>query len=314
MPFSLKDRHIIVKYHYIENPCEDRGAFYPCSVSEFARQVSFLKNNFRITTVEEVLGAAQNKSPERVCALTFDDGLKDQYENAVPILDQHGIKGAFFPITKTFEGFLPATHKMHVILSLKDASKLIDMFNAFLADSFPHVADKFAVDKTKRLTTQRKMYDDIPTANLKEIMNRIPHRIRDAFLDSVFGVLRHDEKGVSRELFMSPEDVQRLNKKGHIVGIHGHSHEALDTIEESLAREEITVSKNILEEITKTQVAVLAYPQSAPQKKLDTMLKKRGIVFALGTERRDVREDGNPYCLPRYDTNDIRDFLNTQHF
>ncbi|MBI2047655.1 MAG: polysaccharide deacetylase family protein [Parcubacteria group bacterium] len=266
MAFSLNDKHIVVKYHYIANPREDRRAFYPCPIDEFERQVSFLKNNFKITTVEEVFKAAQNKSGEKMCALTFDDGLKDHYQNALPVLKKHTVKGTFFPITKTFEGFLPATHKMHIALSRKDADGLVDYFNNFLNSAFPQLVDGFVISKTERLTKKRKIYDDIPTANLKETMNIIPRDIRNAFLDNIFKELALNEKKLSGEIFVSPEEIKELYTEGHIIGNHAHSHGVLDTMEKLRVEEEFTVSQKILTGILGNPPTILAYPQSAPSK------------------------------------------------
>ena len=311
MAFSLENKHIIVKYHYIENPREDRRAFYPCTVDEFERQVIFLKNNFKITTVDDVFGAAQREIPEKMCALTFDDGLKDNFENVVPILKKHGIIGTFFPITKTFEEFLPATHKMHIALSLQDADKLVDRFNAFLSVSFPKMVKKILIDKSVRLTTARKMYDDIAIANLKETMNLIPRNIRDTFLDIVFKENLLDEKEIARSLFMSLREIKLLKEVGHIVGSHCHSHEALDTMNESCARKEVKISKEILEKMLGTGITLLAYPQSAPHGNIRSVLEESGFRFALTTEARGISLGEDPYFIPRYDTNHIRDFLNS---
>ncbi len=309
MPFSLNDKHVIVKYHYIDDLYSDRNAFHPCSINEFERQVSFLKNDFKITTVDEVVDAAQKELPEKMCALTFDDGLRDNYQNAVPILKKHGAIGTFFPITKTFEGFLPATHKMHIALSLEETDKLVDIFNTFLKNSFPQYVKKFSISKTKRITTARKIYDEIPTANLKETMNTIPRTVRDVFLDFLFQELKLDEKKFSEELFMSPKDIRELHKKGHIIGSHSHSHEAFDTIDSLIVKEEVATAKRILDDLLESSTSIFAYPQSAPDKNVADILKEQKIQFALTTKPRSVSLDDDPYLIPRYDTNHVRDFI-----
>ncbi|HEY4486801.1 MAG TPA: polysaccharide deacetylase family protein [Candidatus Paceibacterota bacterium] len=311
MAFSLNDNHIVVKYHYIDNPREDRRAFYPCPIKEFERQIIFLKNNFKITTVENVFNAAQENSSEKMCALTFDDGLKDNYQNAIPILKKHRVTGTFFPITKTFEGFLPATHAMHILLSSQSSEDLVGNFNTFLSATFPDMVGQFYISKTKRLTMERKMYDDVSTANLKETMNRVPRNIRDTFLEMIFKELGLDKEKISSALFMTPLEIKDLYRKGYLIGSHAHSHEALDTTEESLAWEEIRTSKKILKELLGTPVTVLVYPQSGPKIVPQAMLKEEGLRFALSTERRGVLKGDDPYLIPRYDTNDIRDFLDT---
>lgn len=76
------------------------------------RQIEFLSEHFRLTSVPEVFTAAQNKSTERLCAITFDDGLRDQYIHAVPILRKHRATATFFIITGTFAGFVPIYSEM----------------------------------------------------------------------------------------------------------------------------------------------------------------------------------------------------------
>src|SRR3989344_6899340 len=98
MPFSLSDKQIIVNYHYVEDPRSDAAGLHPCPVDEFERQVAFLSNNFRIVSIPEIFEAAQRDSPDRLCAITFDDGLKDQFTHAVPILKKHQAPATFFII------------------------------------------------------------------------------------------------------------------------------------------------------------------------------------------------------------------------
>ena len=125
MAFSLNDKHIIVMYHYVEDPRPNRGGIFPCSVEEFERQIAFLSGQYRIASVLDAYRAAQSESSERLCAITFDDGLKDQYVYARPILEKYNAPASFFIITGTLEGSMPFTHKMHTALSRVSADELV---------------------------------------------------------------------------------------------------------------------------------------------------------------------------------------------
>jgi peptidoglycan/xylan/chitin deacetylase (PgdA/CDA1 family) len=309
MSFNPNAKHIIVNYHYVDIPRDDRRGFHPCSVGEFEKQVAFLSHNYRITRIEELYNAAKENIDEKLCALTFDDGLKDNINNAVPLLDAHGVTGTFFPITKTTEGFLPTTHKMHYLLSLMDAEEIADRYNAFLSAAYPHVVEAFRVPKDARLSKTRKLYDDIVTANIKEIMNRVPHSVRNAFLASLFENLGLNEEEMTHALFMDLNDVKKLHETGHTIGSHGHTHEALDALPESDVREEIALSKELLEKVIGEPITILSYPQSAPSVPVHNVLKTMGFSHALTTERKHVEGDENPYLIPRYDSNDVRDHL-----
>lgn len=119
----------ISMYHYTRDLQHSR---YPgikgLDISLFRQQIEFLKNNFSIITMEQVIEAVENKTelPEKALLLTFDDGYIDNYLYALPILEEFGVQGSFFIPGKTF-----ATHqlldvnKIHYILA---CGKICDIF------------------------------------------------------------------------------------------------------------------------------------------------------------------------------------------
>ncbi|HKR00244.1 MAG TPA: polysaccharide deacetylase family protein [Pyrinomonadaceae bacterium] len=89
-------------YHHISSPPPDariRGGYTP--VKRFARQMAFLKKQgFTFYTASELIEhfLAHGAFPVNGLAITFDDGWKDNYENAFPILRELGIKATIFLI------------------------------------------------------------------------------------------------------------------------------------------------------------------------------------------------------------------------
>ncbi|HCH69557.1 MAG TPA: hypothetical protein DE042_03485, partial [Colwellia sp.] len=59
---------------------------YSCSEEQFKKQIQFIKKNFQVITLEEVLLLAEHKLPlnRRYALITFDDGYIDNYEVAYP--------------------------------------------------------------------------------------------------------------------------------------------------------------------------------------------------------------------------------------
>ena len=43
--------------------------------------------------------AARAATPHRLCRSPFDDSDEDQYTNALPVLESHGMHGTFYAIT-----------------------------------------------------------------------------------------------------------------------------------------------------------------------------------------------------------------------
>lgn len=113
----------VLLYHKISKPRSDtriRGAFTP--PRRFFKQMSYLKSQgFVFYTASELIKHFEERGefPRRAVALTFDDGWKDNYTNAFPVLKQLGIKATIFIIPSsigqmssgaTAEGEKPHAH------------------------------------------------------------------------------------------------------------------------------------------------------------------------------------------------------------
>lgn len=86
----------VLVYHKID-PKPELGltCIHP---GQFRKQIEFLiKNGFRFVTLSEL---AKLKNPDnKTIAITFDDGYKDVYEFAFPVLSQYSIPATVFIIT-----------------------------------------------------------------------------------------------------------------------------------------------------------------------------------------------------------------------
>ena len=76
-------------------------AIYSASQDEFAEQMAFLDRNFDVISPQDMAGWQAPPKGRRVL-VTFDDGYRDNYELAFPVLRAQGISATFFLTT----GFL----------------------------------------------------------------------------------------------------------------------------------------------------------------------------------------------------------------
>lgn len=90
----------VLAYHKIDYPSKDalvRGGFTP--PKRFAKQLSYLlKQGFVFYTASELIEFYKEHGafPPKGISLTLDDGWKDNYTNAFPILRDLGIKATIF--------------------------------------------------------------------------------------------------------------------------------------------------------------------------------------------------------------------------
>ncbi len=91
---------VVLTYHRIAKPGAD--LFYDPVISatpeSFRAQVEWLHNRVRLLTLDELIDQVESGSPWREPAmlLTFDDGYRDNFDLAVPILNERKAPATFF--------------------------------------------------------------------------------------------------------------------------------------------------------------------------------------------------------------------------
>lgn len=306
MEFSLELRSVIVNYHYVEDPRKEFSGIFPCPVAEFERQVLFLSKNFKIGSVEDVFRNAHSGEREKICAITFDDGLRGQYEFAAPILETYKVSAIFFPITSAFDFLLPPAHALHVLLSVMSPKQLIETENEFFKTDFPSL---YPVPLDRRIREGKRMHEDSASANAKEAVAMLSPEKQKEFFDFSFRKNSIDPAEWSKELFMTKEEVLDLKSRGFSIGSHFHSHVSLENADRATAEREVKRSAEILKEITGENPGVFSYPHGRYNDHVLGVLEEAGAGFGVTIERREVKIGDSPYGLPRFDTNDIRDYL-----
>lgn len=309
MPFSSAAKFIIVNYHYIEDPRPDRAGIHPCSVSEFERQVDYLVKNYTITSVPELFRAAQEGSDGSHAAVTFDDGLRDQLEYAIPVLRNHDATATFFFITGTLEGFVPLAHKIHLLSSRMSMAEIARVFNAFLKKSFPSVSESYYIPNDRRLT-DRRLHEDIISANVKETLIIIPKELRDSFFHTgAPRILGEDEGAIARRLFMNGDEMRELERTGFAIGSHTHYHESLERQDAVAFRGDTAKAREVFSRYLGEAPTVISYPHGRSNEATRRVLERSGFTHGVTIERRGVAAGDDPFAIPRFDTTDLKVFL-----
>lgn len=93
---------MVLTYHRINSQTLE-SAVPTMTPKEFENQMQFLKNHgFTSVSSEDVdkyYKGEKVKLPRKPVLITFDDGWRDNYENALPILKKYGMKATIFLVT-----------------------------------------------------------------------------------------------------------------------------------------------------------------------------------------------------------------------
>jgi len=101
----------ILMYHYVSIPPNGSDAIrrdLSVTPDQFEAQLAYLRQNeYQTITMEDLTYALSGHStlPDKPIIITFDDGYRDNYENAFPLLRKYGYVGVFFIFTQVIDTY-----------------------------------------------------------------------------------------------------------------------------------------------------------------------------------------------------------------
>ena len=241
--------------------------------------------------------------PERSMIITFDDGLKEQYEIALPVLNELGIPALFFINTINIKGHVSSVHKIHLLRSYVSPAKFSDELFSFIRQEKLNVID---LESARSLGASHYIYDDPVTASIKYILNFIlPAEALEKFINNLFPEY-FDEATVASELYMTAEQISHLASLGYL-GSHGHEHLPLAQLSSDEASFQIRESQEIIKTVTGKPVHAFSYPYGSDEASngLSEQLKAAGFKFAFTMKRNANEFINDPFYLGRFDNNDM---------
>ena len=105
-----RQQAVILLYHRVappgEGPPDYSTAGMVVTPEEFDRQMRFVARAYHVVPLGQIVAAVRRRTAFEpgLCAVTFDDGWRDVYEFALPILKRHGIPATLFVATGPVDG------------------------------------------------------------------------------------------------------------------------------------------------------------------------------------------------------------------
>lgn len=290
----------VSNYHYIRS---DFKAKYPSifglTPDEFRTQLELLKNGGDFVNPADLISSTSEilKSKENKILITFDDGLKEQFDFALPILDELNVPAIFFVNSRNFEEKKVSTvHKIHLLRSVISSSEFLKKLS------------KVPFSDLEKINARNiYKYDDEESAVLKYILNfKLDFNEQEKIINSFFD--NHcDEKIVLDSLYMSEQNLKDLAQKGFL-GSHSHSHYPLGLLETNVIKFELENSKKYLERLTGCNIDMISYPYGTPETatiEVVELAKKVGYKLGFTTKRGINTLSDNNLLLKRFDCNDL---------
>lgn len=301
----------IVMYHYVRDLRHSR---YPqikgMDITFFREQINFLKNNFYIITMEEVIDKVENGEnlPDNAALLTFDDGYIDHYTYVLPVLEEAKVQGSFFVSGKTFTTHqLLDVNKVHYILASVDIRKLLhDVYEKM--DFYRGI--EFDYPSNEELFLQyakNNRFDIKETVFVKQMLQTVlPEHVRKCISSELFQkYVGTSEEKVAYELYMTEEQLKIMKHHGMFIGCHGYDHCRLGKLPTEIMKKDIIMSLEVMDQFIDKNHWVMNYPYGDYSEGVVQTVKDLGACIGL-TVKADIADIPryNRLILPRLDCND----------
>ncbi len=279
----------ILMYHGVVERRLSPDCWHQLDVASFRRQIAWVARHYHVVPLEEALDRlVAGTLPERSCAVTFDDGYRNNLELALPVLEEFRVPATVFLVTDLVgTGEVPWPDRLYLALTRTDVSSVTSV--PLSLSSAPLASD---ADRARAYETAVRAAKALPRAEKDAVVARLLVELRqDGPLDP--GPFR----------LLSWADVDTLTASGLVsVASHTRTHQILSRCSDAEVRAEVGPAHDELARRIGRAPKVMAYPVG---RRIDTdarsiaAVEAAGLPYALTTVEGFAGPASDPRQLPR---------------
>lgn len=299
---ALRHKAVVLMYHRVLTAEQQRTTgSHPAIVVDrdtFARHMALLKRRFNVLTVAEFADHIRERRPfgDGACLITFDDGWRDNYENAVPIMAAHDLPSLIF---------LPMNYigQTRVFWQEALAQLLLQAFDRVRQEPARRPSLAAILERTElaplldlapgpdyKLTV-------ISTVSSQKKLGADPlHRL----IADIAGWLgTPPDVFASVDGFIDWRQVAAMSRQRVTFGGHGVDHLLLTQVSDAVAEAEIEGSKRELDRRVSEPVPTFSYPNGSWTPKAGETVQRAGYQLAFLAGGGPVTCEDDPWTLRR---------------
>ena len=243
----IKPRYFVLNYHNFSkynNYGLRRGSILDSGYADkFERQLKFLQKHFNFCYPNEFFQVDRNN---KVCVLiTFDDGYKDNYDIAFPILKKHNAKAVFFIVTN-----------------------LIGTKKWLWHDKVRYLEHKGLIDSSTARSIFWKLNHN------EEIPESFKAKVETDSVDQS-----------NARLMMNWDEILEISNSGLIIGSHTNNHEVLSFLSVREQTKEISKSIDIINNKINGNCKYFSFPNGSFNEETLKILKSNEISYGFTSKK-----------------------------
>jgi peptidoglycan/xylan/chitin deacetylase (PgdA/CDA1 family) len=285
--YRSKRRLTVLGYHRVlPAPPKDypfNEGVITATPEEFARELKYLKGNFDLISIPELLKGFENPSllPERPAVITFDDGYVDNFTYAFPLLREAGVPACFFVCTALVGTKRIPWQEQWVCCLKQSRSKRID--SPFGNGDAPYGLDVASLPEARK--------------RFRWNMLKLPWSQVSAVLERLRGLTGVDPSHfLQAPLFMTWDAAREMAAVGMDIGGHTRTHAPLSRVDDPALRDEVGGCFDDLRRELGNPPQAFAYPFGSPDvmsEAADEMIRQVGFGVCFSFVHGYSRRQGN---------------------
>ena len=284
-PFRWANRRqvLIITYHRI-----GEGEGGPrISARAFAEQARYLAAHYTLVPLSRLAECLQRRRvPPRLAAITIDDGYRDAYEIAFPILRKYRAPATVFVVTEFVDG---------------TAWLWTDKPRYLTALAAPQSFEIGVGARTLRLELNGGASRAVAAALINAGLKPLPEEDRNASIERLAFDLRVKlpERPPAAYSAINWGQAREMSDAGVEIGSHTLTHPILTGLGDERLREEVVYSRDRLQTALGRKVETFCYPNGDYDQRAQREVDRAGYQCAVTTEVGLNNERNDPLALRR---------------
>lgn len=301
----MRRRGVILMYHRVIGPETRLPDYSPngmaVTAQQFARQMQFIASRYQVVPLQELVTNLQRSGREfrpNLCAITFDDGWRDVYDHAYPILRQYSLPATVF-LTTNFVDQRPWFWEERAKFAFAHIwgvlQKPVQIADPTLRQDLETCLNRFPLPPLAGVRL-----DDLPQylGRVVRLVNEWQEPDRARWMSQVESVLTR-EPFIEPRQFLNWEEIREMAGQGIEVGNHTVTHHNLAALPEAQARAELSGAADRIRERLGRPVRNIAYPYGKHAEGTKRIAAEMGAASACTTRLGLVKSGDDLYSLKR---------------
>jgi peptidoglycan/xylan/chitin deacetylase (PgdA/CDA1 family) len=293
---SKENANLVLMYHNVDLNGDQRFNARHIARHDFRKQLTYFKKRFNIVSLSEMF-ENPNEQGNRL-SITFDDGLANNFTNALPELETLSIPATFY---------VTCANLQNNSILWPDAMNILTHFHKGPLNCLGQVF-------------QPHPWNQWHSNEHGELMGFLKSRSHDERmqfieeLESSLGIKPNESAPADYHTLLSGAQIKSMSHNPLFeIGSHAISHSNLANLTTEEQRIELSQSKAYLEEITQKSITSIAYPDGSYSRSTIDIAEECGYNHQLAVNYRHQEDRNDPRILDRFGLYNDRSVIEQLH-